>query len=61
MWSRVTAEENSTSESSDRVTLQLSLPSGSNCYVYTVTASDGTSTAMVEGMVGQPGKHVFYH
>ena len=55
----LTAIVTNTSESTNRVTLQLSLPNnGVNCYTYTVTASDGISTAMVEGRSDQPGKHV---
>ena len=53
-------EGNSTVESPDRVMLQLSLPSGTNCYTYTLTAYDGTSTAMVEGRVDLSGKHILY-
>ena len=56
-----TVEGNSTSGSPDRVTLQLSLPSGMNCYTYTLTANDGTSTAMVEGRINLSGKHTLYY
>ena len=51
-----TVEGNATVESPNRVTLEISLPSGSDCYTYTITAFDGSSTAMVEGRVGSPGK-----
>ena len=50
-------EGTTTAESPDRVTLQLSLPSGTDCYTYILTANDGTSTAMVEGRVNLSGKH----
>ena len=56
-----TVEGNSTAGSPDRVTLQLNLPSGTNCYTYTLTAYDGTSTAMVEGRVNLSGKHNILH
>ena len=36
----------------DRVTLEIK---GSDCYTYTIIASDGTKTVMVEGRV-DPGK-----
>ena len=49
-------EGNSTLESPYRVTLQLRLPSGSDCYMYTVTASDGVSTVVVVGKIGS-GKY----
>ena len=52
-----TVEGNSTAGSPDRVTLQLNLPSGTDCYTYTLTAYDGTSTAMIEGRVSLSGKH----
>lgn len=52
-----TTKGNHTSESSNRVILQLlQLPSGSSCYTYTITASDGTDTVIVKGMVDLPGK-----
>ena len=44
-------EGNSSLEAPDRVKLQLSLPSGSDCYMYAVTASDGASTVIVVGMI----------
>ena len=53
-----TVEGITTAASPDRVTLQLSLLSGTNCYTYTITAYDGTSTAMVEGKVNLSGKHI---
>lgn len=49
-------EGNNTLESPNRVTLQLRLPSGSDCYNYTVTASYGASTIIAEGRVN-PGKY----
>ena len=45
---------NSTSEFPNQVTLQI--PSGSDCYTYTIRASDGTSSVMVQGRV-DPGKY----
>ena len=52
-------EGNSTTMvSSDKVILPLRLPSGSDCYTYRVTASDGTNTVVVEGTNDQRGKHV---
>ena len=53
-------EGNSTAGSPNRVTLQLNLSRGTNCYTYTLTAYDGTSTAMVEGIVNLSRKHVLY-
>lgn len=53
-----TTKGNSTLELPDRVTLQLSLPSGSNCYAYTIRASNGTSTVIVEGKMDPSGKHM---
>ena len=45
-------EENSTLEFPDRVILQIILPSGSDCYTYTVTTYDGANnTVAVEGRV----------
>ena len=55
-----TVEGNSTAGSPDRVTLQLNLPSGTNCYTYAITANDGTSTAMIEGRMNLSGKHTLY-
>ena len=55
-----TVEGNSTAGSPDRVMLQLSLPSGTDCYTYTLTAYDGMSTALVEGRVNLSGKHNNY-
>ena len=52
-----TVEGTTTAGSTDRVTLQLNLPGGTNCYTYTITAYDGTSTAMVEGRINLSGKH----
>ena len=52
-----TVEGNSTLESPDRVTLEISLPSESDCYTYTITAYNGSRTAMVEGKVDTSGKH----
>ena len=40
----ISTEGNSTLEIPNRVILQLSLPSGSDCYTYTVIASDGVSS-----------------
>ena len=53
------SEGNSSLESPSEVLLSLMLPSGSNCYVYRVTASDGTNTVVVEGRVrdDQNGKY----
>ena len=50
-----TSEGNSTVEFPDRVVLKINLPSGSDCYMYTVHANDSTNTVMVEGSV-DPGK-----
>ena len=47
---------NSTVELPNTVILQISLPEGSDCYTYTITANDGTHTVMVEGRVDPPGK-----
>ena len=45
-------EGNSTLEFPDRVILQIILPSGSDCYTYTVRAYDGANnTVAVEGRV----------
>ena len=55
-----TMERNSTLEFPNRVTLQLGLPSGSDCYTYTIRASDGTSTVVVEGRVDPSGKHIIH-
>ena len=45
-------EGNSTLEFPDRVILQIILPSGSDCYTYTVRANDGTNnTVAVKGRV----------
>ena len=43
---------NNTLEFPDRVTLEIK---ESDCYTYTIIASDGTKTVMVEGRVN-PGK-----
>ena len=48
-------EGNSTLEFPNMVTIQIDLPSGSDCYMYTVRASDGTGTVIVEGRV-DPGE-----
>ena len=56
-----TIEGNSTAGSPDRVKLQLSLPSVTNCYTYIIAAYDGTSTAMVEGRVDLSGKHIILY
>ena len=48
-------EGNNTLEIPDRVTLKLNLTTGSNCYTYTVRASDGINTIVVEGRIN-PGE-----
>ena len=52
-----TVEENATLESPNRVTVEISLPNESDCYIYTITAFDGSRTVIVEGKVDPSGKH----
>ena len=42
---------NSTSEYPNTVILRFVLPSGSDCYTYTVRASDGTSNVVLKGRI----------
>ena len=56
-----TTEGNSTLELPNRVTLQFSLPGDSDCYMYTIRASDGTNTVVVEGRMNQSGKHDIHY
>ena len=44
-------ERNSTLESPDWVILQFTLPSRCSCYTYTVRASNGTNTVVIEEKV----------
>jgi hypothetical protein len=46
-----TAKGNSTLESPYMVILQLDLPGGSECYTFTVRATDGASTVAIMGKV----------
>ena len=49
------SDGNSTSEFPDRVTLRFALSSHSDCYVYTVRASDGVTSVVLNERV-DPGK-----
>ena len=55
-----TVEGNTTLESPNKVTLEINLPNGSDCYTYTITAFDGSNTVMVEGKVKPSGKQRLY-
>ena len=54
-----TSERNSTLDFPNKVTLQIDLPSGSDCYTYIVRASDGTSMVIVDGTVAPAGKQYY--
>ena len=53
-------EGNTSLESPSEVLLSLMLPSGPNCYVYRVTASDDTNTVVVEGRARDDQSSKYY-
>ena len=49
---------NGTLDFPNRVTIQIDLPSGSDCKTYTVSASDSTNIVLVDGRISCASKQI---